>query len=113
VLEAEANTVGSVLLSDDVLTRQQKEYILLAVSAANLNTYCVAVHSEMLRALGVSGETSDQVAVDHRNAGLSPADTALLDMALKLTRQPRAFRSADLDTLRRHGFTEEQVWRRS
>ncbi|HEU4402685.1 MAG TPA: peroxidase-related enzyme [Candidatus Polarisedimenticolia bacterium] len=109
VLDAEAEAVGSILLTDDVLTRQRKEYILLVVSAANLNTYCVAVHCEMLRALGVPEETSDQVAVDHRHAGLSAADTALLDMALKLDRQPAEFRARDLEGLLRHGFTEEQA----
>jgi uncharacterized peroxidase-related enzyme len=109
VLEAEVYTVGTVLLSDDILTRVRKEYILLVISAANLNTYCVAVHCEMLRALGVPEDTSDQIAVDHHHAGLSEADTALLDVALKLSKQPRAFRRKDMDVLRKHGFTEEQI----
>jgi len=37
VLEAEAEAVGKILLTEDVLTRVQKESILLVVSAANLN----------------------------------------------------------------------------
>ncbi len=109
VLEAEARVVGTVLLSDDVLSRARKEYILLAVSAANLNTYCVAVHCEMLRALGIPEEVSDRVAVDHRSAGLPPADAALLDFALKLTRQPRSFWRGDVEALRAHGFSDTQI----
>jgi AhpD family alkylhydroperoxidase len=91
VLEAEAYTVGTVLLSDDILTRVQKESSLLVISAANLNTYCVAVHCEMLRGLGVPEDTSDQIAVDHHHAGLSEADTALLDVALKRASSPGRF----------------------
>jgi RNA polymerase sigma-70 factor, ECF subfamily len=109
VLEAEAYMVGTVLLSDDILSRVQKEYILLVISAANLNTYCVAVHCEMLRALGVHEHTSDQIAVDHHHAGLSKADTALLDVAMKLSQQPMAFRRKDMDVPRKHGFSAEQI----
>ncbi len=109
VVEAEADVVGTVLLTDDVLSRVQKEYILLVVSAANLNTYCVAVHCEMLRGLGVPEDQSDQIAVDHRQAGLSEADNALLDFALKLSQRPTEIGRADIDSLRRHGFTDQQV----
>jgi RNA polymerase sigma-70 factor (ECF subfamily) len=109
VLEAETALVDTVLLSENHLSRVQKEYVLLVISAANLNTYCVAVHCEMLHALGVPVESSDQVAVDHRRAGLSAADTALLDCALKLARRPGEFGRGDIDALRRHGFTDEQI----
>jgi len=109
VLEAEAEVVRAILLSDDVLSRVRKEYILLVVSAANFNTYCVAVHCEMLRALGVPADTSDRVALDHRQAGLPAADVALLDFALKLSQRPRDFSRADVESLRGLGFTEEQI----
>jgi RNA polymerase sigma-70 factor (ECF subfamily) len=108
-LEAEAQAIRDVLLTEDVLTRKQKEYILLAISAANLNTYCVAVHCEMLRALGVSSDESDQIAVDHRRSSLSDADKALLDTALLLTRRPADYGAGDLETLRAHGFSEAQI----
>ncbi len=109
VVEAEADAVRTVLLTDDVLSRVHKEYILLVVSAANLNTYCVAVHCEMLRALGVPEDESDQIAVDHHQAGLSRPDTALLDFALKLNRRPTEVGQEDIDGLRTHGFTDVQI----
>jgi RNA polymerase sigma-70 factor (ECF subfamily) len=109
VVEAEAEVIRTVLLTDDVLTRPQKEYILLVVSAANLNTYCVAVHCEMLRGLGVSEDESDQIAVNHRQAGLAGADTALLDFTLKLSQRPTEVGQEDIDRLRMHGFTDEQI----
>jgi RNA polymerase sigma-70 factor (ECF subfamily) len=109
VLEAEAEALRTVLLTDDVLPRVQKEYILLAISAANLNTYCVAVHCEMLRALGIPEDESDQIAVNHRQAGLPVADAALLDFALKLSQHPTEVGQEDIDRLRTHGFTDEQI----
>jgi RNA polymerase sigma-70 factor (ECF subfamily) len=109
VVEAEAGAVGTVLLSGDVLSRQRKEYILLAISAANLNTYCVAVHCEMLKALGVPEETSEQVACDHRRAGLPEPDVALLDFSLRLACRPQEFGAADVETLRQHGFGDPQI----
>ncbi len=108
-VEAEARTVEAVLLTEDVLSRVRKEFILLAVSAANLNTYCVAVHCEMLRALGVPAEDSDRIVVDHHRAGLSEADIALLDFALKLARRPADYGRPDIDALGRRGFTDVQI----
>ena len=109
VLEAEAGVIRAVLLTEDLLSRVQKECILLVISAANLNTYCVAVHCEMLRALGVSVEDSDQIAMDHHQTDLSEADKALLDFALKLASRPAEFRLEDVNLLRCQGFSEEQI----
>jgi RNA polymerase sigma-70 factor (ECF subfamily) len=109
VVEAEARAVDTVLLSEDILRRVQKEYVLLAVSAANLNTYCVAVHCEMLRGLGTPEEVSDQIALDHHLARLSEADTGLLDFALKLATKPTAYGAADVALLRGLGFSDTQI----
>jgi uncharacterized peroxidase-related enzyme len=87
----------------------RKEFILLVISAANLNTYCVAVHCEMLRGLGLPEDVSDQIAVDHHQADLSQADKALLDAALKVARRSPTFGLADVEALRIHGFTDHQI----
>ncbi len=109
VLEAEAHAISAILLPENLLTRVQKECILLVLSAANFNTYCVAVHCEMLRGLGMLPEDSDQIVLDHQLSGLSKTDKALLDFALKLGTRPREFQEGDVESLRQHGFTEEQI----
>src|SRR5260370_12900245 len=68
LLEAELEAVGRILLPEDALTRVQKQCILLAVSAANLNSYCVAMHCNLLRGLGMPSEEGDQIAVDHHES---------------------------------------------
>jgi RNA polymerase sigma-70 factor (ECF subfamily) len=109
VLEAEAGAIRAVLLSEDALTRVQKECILLVVSAANRNTYFVAVHGEIVRGLGIAEEESDQIAVDHQRAHLAAPNKALLDFARKLAIEPAVFRLEDMQTLRQHGFSDEQI----
>jgi len=108
LLQAELEAVGSILLPEDVLTRLQKESILLAVSAANLNSYCVAVHCNILRGLGLSAEEADQIAVDYRLANLSKADVALLDFAVKLGTRFSEYSPEDAK-LASFGFTREQI----
>ncbi len=109
IVEAEVNLLRTVLLTTDVLTRLQKEYILLVVSARNRNTYAITVHSEILRRMDVSPDHSDQVAFDHRKALLSGADKALLDFALKLAAFPTGFSEEEVSGLRTHGYSDEQV----
>jgi len=101
--------MGRILLPEDVLTRVQKECILLAVSAANLNSYCVALHCNLLRGLGMPSEEGDQIAVDHHESNLSERDRALLDFAVKLGTRGSEFSREDVVKLRTLGFTEEQI----
>ena len=110
LIQAEVDAFSNVLQPEDALSHLQKECILLVGSAANLNTYCVAAHSEMLRLIGgLSIEDSDQIAVDHHQADLSKADKTLLDFVLKLTARPSDIGQDDIDSLRRDDFTEEQI----
>src|SRR5713101_447793 len=109
LLEAELEAVERILLPEDVLTRAQKECILLAVSAANLNSYCVAMHCNLLRGLGMPSEEGDQIAVDHHESNLSESDRALLDFAVKLGTRVSEFSRKDVVKLQTLGFTEEQI----
>jgi RNA polymerase sigma-70 factor (ECF subfamily) len=109
LLEAELDAVSLILLAEDFLTRVQKESILLAVSAANLNSYCVAVHCNLLRGLGLSAEDADQIAVDHHLSNLSNADIALLDFTVKLGTRFSEFSHEDAAKLQTLGFGQEQI----
>jgi RNA polymerase sigma-70 factor (ECF subfamily) len=108
-LAAEVRAVRDILLTEDLLSRVRKEYLLLVVSAANLNTYCVAVHCGMLRNLGIPEDRSDQIALDHRRSTLPAADKALLDFALRLNAGPGTYKVVDIARLRRHGFSGPQI----
>jgi RNA polymerase sigma-70 factor, ECF subfamily len=108
-VDAEAEAMRLILFTNDHLPRRQKERILLAVSGANRNTYWVAVYAEILTLFGVPAEESYQIAADHREAKLSALDHALLDFSVKLSVHPEAFSGEDVESLRKMGFSEQQI----
>ena len=109
LLKAELEAVNRILFPEDALSRVQKECILLVVSAANLNSYCVAVHCNLLRGLGVSPEEGDQIAVDYHASDLGPSDKGLLDFAIKLGTRASEVSREDVVHLRTLGFSDEQI----
>jgi len=110
LLEAEVRLLESVLFPEDGLNRVQKECVLLAISAANLNTYCATLHSQVLDILGVPLEESDRIIEDHSRCGISETDRALLDETRKLARLPnRSGQRFEPERLRSQGFTERQI----
>jgi RNA polymerase sigma-70 factor, ECF subfamily len=110
LLDAEVRLLESVLFPEDGLSRVQKEYILLAISAANLNTYCATLHSQVLTILGIPLEDCDRIIEDHRTSALSEIDRVLLGESRKLACLPdRSEQRFEPERLRMQGFTERQI----
>jgi uncharacterized peroxidase-related enzyme len=109
LIEAEVALMGTILLKDGGLSRRQKEYIFLVASAANLSTYCVTAHCEMVRMLKIEGPDPEQIAIDHVHAKIPMADKALLNFCAKFNKQPSKTTANDIETLRTYGFTEQQI----
>jgi len=66
-------------------------------------------HEKNLRSVVESDEQRQAVQDDYVSAGLTPREVALLDFAVGLTKSPCTVRRGDLDVLRGHGFTDEQL----
>jgi uncharacterized peroxidase-related enzyme len=109
IIDAEVSLTGNILLKDGALERRQKEYIFLVCSAANLSTYCVTAHCEIVRMLHLEGPEPEQIAIDHVHAKIPIADKALLNFCTKLNNQPSKINASDLEALRTYGFTEQQI----
>jgi len=109
LIEAEVALMGTILLKDGGLSRKQKEYIFLVTSAANLSTYCVTAHCEMVRMLKIEGPDPEQIAIDHVHAKIPMADKALLNFCAKFNKQPSKTTANDIEALRTYGFTEQQI----
>lgn len=109
LLEAQIGLVEKLLIEERALTRRQKEYIFLVSSAANLSTYCVTAHCEIVRLLGLKGPEPEEIAVNHRDTDLSESDKALLDFCRKLTLRQGDVTGQDVDRLREHGFGEDAI----
>ena len=59
--------------------------------------------------MGVPLETADRIAVEHKRAGLSETDVAILDFAFRLACEPSGFGAEDWIKLRSRGCTDEQI----
>jgi uncharacterized peroxidase-related enzyme len=66
-------------------------------------------HENDLRSAVAGDEQVGAIQNDYRSAGLTPREVALLDYAVKLTRNPRGIDRRDLESLRMAGFTDEQL----
>ncbi len=106
LIDAEVQLVDAILIKEGALTRRQKEYIFLVCSAANLSTYCVTAHCEIIRMMKVEGPEPEQIALDHTATNLPIVDKALLNFALKLNNHPLKISQSDIDALRTYDFTE-------
>jgi uncharacterized peroxidase-related enzyme len=101
--------MGAILLKEGALSRRQKEYVFLVCSAANLSTYCVTAHCEIVRLLHLEGPEPEQIAIDHAHAKIPIADKALLNFCAKLNKQTSKIGSSDIEALRTYGFSEQQI----
>lgn len=92
------------------LTKAEREMIVVATSAANQCQYCVIAHGAILRIRAKNPLIADQVATNYRKADLSPRQKAMLDFAMKVSQNAQQVGEADFDTLKSHGFNEDDIW---
>ena len=92
------------------LTKADREMIVVATSAANNCLYCVVAHGAVLRIRAKNPLLADQVATNPRKADITERQAAMLDFALKISQASSTIGDADFETLRSHGFTDEDAW---
>ena len=92
------------------LSKADRELVVVATSAANDCLYCVVAHGAIARLRARDPYIADQVAVDWRKAPLEPRMRAVLEVAVRLATEPVTVTAEDLDRLRAHGLTEDDVW---
>ena len=91
------------------LTKAEREMIAVVVSVANRCAYCIAAHAAALRKLTKDPALADAIEADYRTAPVEPRVRAMLDYAVKLTREPGEMTEADVQALRDAGWTDEDV----
>lgn len=63
----------------------------------------------MLRSKFFTDEQVAAIVRDHRTAGLEPREVAMLDFAVKLTDHAYKITPRDVEGLRGHGFSDEEI----
>jgi uncharacterized peroxidase-related enzyme len=92
------------------ITKAEREMIVVATSSANQCQYCVVAHGAILRVRAKNPLIADQIAANYRKADITARQRAMLDFAMKVSARAYEVDDTDIQQLKGHGFTEEDVW---
>jgi uncharacterized peroxidase-related enzyme len=94
----------------DELSAAEREMIAVVVSMENGCLYCLVAHGAALREALGAPVLADRITLDYRRAGLDERLTAILDYAVKITREPLECSPEDLDRLKGFGLSDAACW---
>ena len=100
----------ALMLSDEGLSKAERELIVVATSATNGCLYCVVAHGAILRIRMKNPLIADQVAINPAKADLTDRQRHIVDFALKVAGDSRNVGDAELDAMRANGFTDDEIW---
>ena len=92
------------------LSKGEREMIVVATSAQNQCIYCVVAHGAILRIREKNPLLADQIASNYRKADITPRQKAMLDFALKVSKNSYEISNADIDDMRELGFSNDDIW---
>ena len=96
---------------DSGLTKAEREMIVVATSSAN---QCQVLRDRAWRDLAEFGPrirtSHDQIAVNYRKADITPRQHAMLDFAMKVSRDAHLVSEADFTELAARGFSQDDIW---
>ncbi|MDN7818540.1 peroxidase-related enzyme [Burkholderia vietnamiensis] len=92
------------------LSKAEREMIVVATSSANQCQYCVIAHGAILRIRAKDPLIADQIATNYRKADITARQKAMLDFAMKVSQAAHEVGEADFDTLKSHGFSDDDAW---
>jgi len=100
----------ALMEKEGALTKAEREMIVVSTSGANQCHYCVVAHGAILRVRAKNPLIADQVAVNYRKADITPRQRAMLDFAMKVSRQAERIAEQDFAPLREQGFSDDDIW---
>lgn len=92
------------------LSLAEREMIVVATSGLNHCQYCVVAHGAILRIRSKRPLLADQVAINYKQADVSPRERAILDFATKVATQSAAIEESDRQAAQASGLTQEEIW---
>jgi len=92
------------------LSKAEREMIVVATSGANHCQYCVVAHGAILRIRAKNPLVADQVAINYREADITPRQKAMLAFAMQVALASHEIQDADLEAVRQAGFADDEIW---
>jgi uncharacterized peroxidase-related enzyme len=88
-----------------------RRYELATIAAARRlrSSYCVLAHGSVLIDEFLDPESVTAVVTDHRDAGLSEVEVAVMDLAEKVADDATSIQQADIEQLRSLGLADEEI----
>jgi 4-carboxymuconolactone decarboxylase len=100
----------ALMEKDSGLSKGEREMIVVVTSALNSCLYCVIAHGAIVRIREKNPRLADQLATDYTRADISERQMVMLDFACLVADQASEVTDDDLDELREHGFSTEDIW---
>lgn len=104
------NHFREITMGESELTRAEREMIGVVVSSENGCLYCLVSHSADLRLALEDPILGDRIMLDYRRAGLNARTLAMLDYAVKITKNPEDCSPDDIEALKAHSFSEQAIF---
>jgi uncharacterized peroxidase-related enzyme len=102
---------GKLLVSfRDRMDLRRYELATLAAASALRCRYCVSAHGAILESKFYDRQQLEAIARDYGNAGLEPVDVAIMAYAEKVALHAYKVTPEDVDELRSHGLTDEEIF---
>jgi uncharacterized peroxidase-related enzyme len=100
----------ALMEKDGGLSKAEREMIVVATSSANQCQYCVIAHGAILRIRAKNPLIADQIAINYRKADITPRQKAMLDFAMKVSKEVQNISEQDFAALASHGFSDDDTW---
>jgi len=108
-LSARSPLYNGIMFGSRGLPRAERELGAVAASRINGCAYCASVHAKRFTELTKEAEVMARLQRDGARATLDPRRKAILDYAVKLTRDPAAISAADAAPLRAQGLSDLEI----
>jgi uncharacterized peroxidase-related enzyme len=99
----------SIMFNKSGLNREEKELVAVVVSALNNCAYCINHHAEALKHYWNDDEKISALISDYKSLDFPIRIHAILNYAEKLTLTPSLVNEYDIQNLRIHNLTDEDI----
>jgi uncharacterized peroxidase-related enzyme len=101
---------NALMLGESGLSKLEREMIAIVVSCVNHCHYCLIAHGAAVRAMSGDPELGEHLITNYRTANLAPRQRTMLDFVWKLTETPDRMDETDRASLRKAGFSDEDIF---
>ena len=101
---------NDLMLGNSALTKLEREMIAVAVSSVNKCFYCLVAHGAAVRSLSGDPALGEALVMNSKVAKITDKQRAMLDFAVKMTKESGSMEEADREALRAQGFTDRDIW---